>query len=449
MARFAATRLATASAPISAADQSFAAGEAIGRQLAGEGLRGVHVLSDGLLVNGSELVRGLSSVLPAGVVVTGGLAGDGDRFVRTWVLHDGAPSSGHVTAVGFYGERVAIGHGSAGGWDPFGPRRLVTRSKGNILYELDGKPALELYKQYLGDRADGLPATGLLFPLALSRPDSGGEDRRVVRTILAVDEAAQSLTFAGDIPTGAHAQLMKAQLDRLIEGAEQAATLARPGAASDALAIAISCVGRRLVLRDRSDEEVEAVQEALPAGAHEVVDEGGHGEGEEGGDEAELGGGDAGEAEPGEAGGPHDVEAGLAGQRAAGEAGADEGAAGCGDEFGLEGEAAEDGGAGVDGAAGGEVLAHTKAAAGPLGEELAVAAAARGEAGDQLDVGVGLDAGEHLGGRELDVVGELSRELTERGHGAGRAGHRVSAERSREPGSGGRGAAWWCSRWRR
>jgi hypothetical protein len=268
VARFAATRLATASAPISATDQSFAAGEAIGRQLAGEGLRGVHVLSDGLMVNGSELVRGLSSVLPAGVVVTGGLAGDGDRFVRTWVLHDGAPSSGYVTAVGFYGERVAIGHGSAGGWDPFGPRRLVTRSKGNILYELDGKPALELYKQYLGDRAEGLPATGLLFPLELSRDE--GEGRRVVRTILAVDEATQSLTFAGDIPTGAHAQLMKAQLYRLVEGAEDAAGRARAQDVSDTLAVAISCVGRRLVLRDRSDEEVEAVQEALPAGAHVV-----------------------------------------------------------------------------------------------------------------------------------------------------------------------------------
>jgi len=273
VARFDATRLRRAAAPVHASEESFAAGEALGRQLAGEGLRGVHVLSDGLAVNGSALVRGLSSVLPAGVVITGGLAGDGDRFVRTWVLHEGAPVAGHVTAVGFYGDAVQIGHGSAGGWDPFGPRRLVTRSTGNILYELDGKPALELYKQYLGERAEGLPATGLLFPLALSRPDAGGgesEDRRVVRTILAVDEASQSLTFAGDIPTGAHAQLMKAQLDRLIEGAEQAAGLASRGVDGPVLAVAISCVGRRLVLRERTEEEAEGVQDALPAGSQIV-----------------------------------------------------------------------------------------------------------------------------------------------------------------------------------
>ena len=272
VARFEGTRLATAAAPVRAAEESLAAGEAIGRQLVGDGLRGVHVLSDGLAVNGSALVRGLTSVLPAGVVVTGGLAGDGDRFARTWVLHAGAPASGMVTAIGLYGDAVQIGHGSAGGWDPFGPQRLVTRSAGNILYELDGKPALELYKQYLGERAEGLPATGLLFPLALSRTPvaAPGDDRRVVRTILGVDEAAQSLTFAGDILTGAYAQLMKAQLDRLIEGAEQAARQARQGDAGDALAIAISCVGRRLVLRERTEEEVEAIHDALPAGTQVV-----------------------------------------------------------------------------------------------------------------------------------------------------------------------------------
>lgn len=261
VARFEATTLATASAPVTAGGGSFEAGVRIAAALDGPGLRGVLVLSDGLVVNGSELVRGLGSVLGERVVVTGGLAGDGDRFARTWVLHDGAPASGHVTAVGLYGERVRVAHGSCGGWDPFGPRRLVTRAEGNILYELDGKPALELYKQYLGDRAEGLPATGLLFPLALTRE---GEARQIVRTILAVDEATQSLTFAGDIPVGAQAQLMKAQLDRLVEGAEEAARALRVEGEGDALALAISCVGRRLVLRERTEEEVEAVLEVLP-----------------------------------------------------------------------------------------------------------------------------------------------------------------------------------------
>ncbi|HKZ28446.1 MAG TPA: FIST C-terminal domain-containing protein, partial [Acidimicrobiia bacterium] len=230
-------------------------------------LAGVLVLSDGLHVNGSELVRGISGRFGSNVPVTGGLAADGDRFEHTWVIVDGFPVERQVVAVGFYGESVRFHHGSRAGWDIFGPERLITRSEGNVLFELDGRPALQLYKQYLGDLADGLPATGLLFPLAVRQdPD----DRFLVRTILAVDEAEQSLTFAGDVPVGMRAQLMQANVDRLIGGAEQAAKEARNDAAGPVLSVAISCVGRRLVMGDRTEEEVEATVEWLPAGSHQV-----------------------------------------------------------------------------------------------------------------------------------------------------------------------------------
>jgi hypothetical protein len=170
VAKFEGTDLRIASAPAKSPEGSFAAGEAIAKELARPDLRGVFVLSDGLNVNGSELVRGLNSVLPESVVVTGGLAGDGDRFKRTWVLHEGRPQSNVVSAVGLYGDRVRVGHGSKGGWDKFGPERRITRSEGNVLYELDGKPALQLYKEYLGARAAELPSSGLLFPLAIRAP---------------------------------------------------------------------------------------------------------------------------------------------------------------------------------------------------------------------------------------------------------------------------------------
>jgi hypothetical protein len=172
--------------------------------------------------------------------------------------------------VGFAGDRVKIGHGSQGGWDRFGPERTVTRSEGNVLSELDGEPALDLYKRYLGDRASGLPATGLLFPLAIRRPD--GDERQLVRTILAVDEAKKSLTFAGDVPTGWRAQLMQANFERLVGGAEEAATVtaSRGGAGKETLAVAISCVGRRLVLGERTEEECEATLARLPAGTHQI-----------------------------------------------------------------------------------------------------------------------------------------------------------------------------------
>ena len=268
--RFSGTALRSAFAPVSKTASSYDAGVTLAQQLLDPSLKGVLVFSDGLSVNGSELVRGLNAQLPESVVVTGGLAGDGDRFQRTWVMKDGQPQSGYVTAVGLYGQSVRIGHGSKGGWDVYGPERMVTRSEGNVLFELDGKPALQLYKEYLGDRASGLPATGLHFPLALRASQS--DEKYLVRTILAIDEAQQSITFAGDVPQGHFVQLMRANLDRLVTGASEAAIMTKdqsPGQ-GDVLALAISCVGRRLVLGERTEEEIETTLDLLPPGTRQI-----------------------------------------------------------------------------------------------------------------------------------------------------------------------------------
>ena len=269
VARFESTDVASAVASVSSALDSFAAGSALAAELTRDDLKAILLLSDGLQVNGSELLRGLNSTLAETVVVTGGLAGDGERFESTWVLTDDGPTSGRVTAVGLYGDHVRVGHGSHGGWSIFGPARRVTRSEQNVLYELDGKPALQIYKEYLGDLAQGLPATALRFPLALRACD--GDEKMLVRTVLAVDEAQQSMTFAGDVPEGHTAQLMRANPEALIEGACAAAQHTRGDApTSDMLAIAISCVGRRLVLGERTEEEIEGVLSELPAGVHQI-----------------------------------------------------------------------------------------------------------------------------------------------------------------------------------
>ncbi len=248
--------------PLGSAEDSRAAGERLARDLASDDLVHVFVLAEGLEVNGSDLVAGLRHGLPASVAVTGGLAADGALFEKTCVYCDEEPDEGKVAAVGFYGDRLKIGYGSMGGWDTFGPERLVTRAEGNVLYELDGSSALELYKKYLGSHAADLPASGLLFPLSL-RVESG--DRGIVRTILGIDEAAGSLVFAGDIPRGGYARLMKANVDRLIDGASGAATACHVPLASSlpSLGILISCVGRKLVLKQRTEEEVESVRAVL------------------------------------------------------------------------------------------------------------------------------------------------------------------------------------------
>lgn len=255
------SRVATASVAIGAMSQSADAGRELAAQIDPAGLRHVLVLSEGLHVNGSELVRSLTQALPEGVAVTGGLAGDGSRFQHTAVALDERPHGDRVVAIGFYGARLRVGFGSLGGWDPFGPERLVTRSEGSVLYELDGEPALALYKLYLAHHAAQLPASGLLFPLSIRQDDGNG----VVRTILGVDERQQSLTFAGDIPQGARARLMRANFDRLIDGASGAAQTSASALRGQAaeVAILISCVGRKLLLQQRVEEEVEAVRHVL------------------------------------------------------------------------------------------------------------------------------------------------------------------------------------------
>ena len=259
------TRIQTACATIAEAKSSYAVGVELARQLNDASLRHVFVVSDGLNVNGSDLARGLASGVSEGVSITGGLSGDGANFKETWVVDTEAAGPHRIAAVGLYGDRLRVGYASMGGWQPFGPLRNITRAEGNVLYELDGRSALDLYKTYLGDHADQLPGSALLFPIVVTEAQ-GGEG--VVRTVLSVDEQEKSMTFAGDIPQGGTAQLMKTNVDDLVDGATDAAqgSLAGLGEKSPDLALLVSCVGRKLVMKQRIEEEVEAIREVFGAG---------------------------------------------------------------------------------------------------------------------------------------------------------------------------------------
>lgn len=260
--RFEHTEVRAVTRQLPSASESLDVGRDIARSLCAGDLAHVVVFSDGLHVNGSRLVAGLEEELPSGVIVTGGLAGDGERFEETLILADDEAKGERVTAIGFYGSRLRTGHGSLGGWDPFGPERLVTRSDDNVLYELDGRSALGIYRRYLGPYEKDLPASALLFPLALRESE---DSPAVVRTILAVDDESGSMIFAGDLPEGSYARFMKANFDRLLEGASNAAAASYEaiGTAEPDLALLVSCVGRRMVLKQRVEEEVESVRRVL------------------------------------------------------------------------------------------------------------------------------------------------------------------------------------------
>ncbi len=260
------TTISCVETTISHVDESEEKGRELAKALPHDGLSHVMVFSDGLIVNGTALVDGLSGILPKDISVTGGLVGDGADFKHTVAGLDAVPKEKNIILIGFYGDALKVGYGSLGGWDTFGPDRVITQSKGNVLYELDGMPALDIYKEYLGELAADLPGSGLLFPMRLQLETQTG-DAEVVRTLLAVNEQEKSMTFAGDMPQGVVATLMKANFDRLIDGAYGAAKMTSESMEETPdLAILISCVGRKLVLKSRVEEETEAVQSVLGEG---------------------------------------------------------------------------------------------------------------------------------------------------------------------------------------
>ncbi|MDT0555933.1 FIST signal transduction protein [Patiriisocius hiemis] len=246
--------------PLNKIENSFKSGVNLGNKLLHKDLKHILLFSDGLNVNGADLISGLKSVINS-TSVTGGLAADGPDFKKTFVVNNNKLQEKTIVGIGLYGDSLKVGFGSKGGWDSFGIERLVTKSEKNILFELDHTPALDVYKSYLGDKAKDLPSSGLLFPLSM-RTTINKEP--IVRTILSVDEKNKSLTFAGNIPKGAYVRLMKANVDRLINGAETSAEIAnKSNNYTPALAILISCVGRRLVLKQLVEEEIESVRDVL------------------------------------------------------------------------------------------------------------------------------------------------------------------------------------------
>ncbi|MEA5137687.1 FIST signal transduction protein [Arcicella rigui] len=241
--------------------ESASVGEKIAEDLLGDSLKAIFIISDGSKVNGSALIASLNQKVDESVLISGGLAGDAARFEKTLVGLNSEPEEGKIIGIGLYGNDLQVGHGTMGGWDGFGPEREVTESEYNILYKIGDKAALDLYKEYLGKYVEQLPGAALLFPLAMRETEDA---EPVVRTILSIDEENKSMTFAGELPKGSLVRFMKANFDRLIDASAKAAQDSIvPFGNSPDLAILVSCVGRKLVLGQRSDEEVEAAREVL------------------------------------------------------------------------------------------------------------------------------------------------------------------------------------------
>ena len=231
---------------------------AVMHQLNCEDLKHLFVLFNSIKVNNSELVNTLNKVSP--VPVTGGIAGGESFFKETWIVADDVPKTDMIAFLGFYGDSVHTGYGCYAGWSEFGAERHITKSTANIVYEIDGQPALDLYKKYLGDYAHNLPNSGLRFPLSIKQYD---DDPKAIRSMLGINEKDKSITFAGDVPTGFKARLMKPNLDSLIDGAGMAAQQIRKSNDLPALGLVVSCEGRKVVMGEMIEEELDAIEDVL------------------------------------------------------------------------------------------------------------------------------------------------------------------------------------------
>lgn len=240
---------------------SYETGKKLIEQFDEKGLKHVFVVSEGSFINGSQLTLGMNAATKSKTLITGALCGDAARFEKTIASYNELPKAGEIVAIGLYGDTLDVSFSIKGGWTPFGPERIVTKSKANVLYELDNHPALDLYKKYLGEKSKELPAAALLYPLKVKSTD---EKQSIVRTILNINEEDNSMILAGDILENSKVQLMMTNVDTIVDASEQAASLALEGRTSKPeLAILVSCIGRKLVLDQRVEEEVEEVIEVV------------------------------------------------------------------------------------------------------------------------------------------------------------------------------------------
>ncbi len=242
-------------------------GEKLMDKFPAKNLKHLFVVSEGSMVNGSALINGFEKKKEVGMGLSGGLCGDDARFERTLASYNENPKEGEIIAIGFYGGTLEITSANYGGWTPFGPERIITKSNNNLLYELDGKPALDLYKNYLGEKAKDLPESALLYPLSVK---AKVDEEPIVRTILNIDHDDNSMVLAGDVPEGSKVQLMMSSVDDIANGANLAAQLAmKKRKTKPELALLVSCIGRKLVMDQRTEEEIEEVQSVI--GAESII----------------------------------------------------------------------------------------------------------------------------------------------------------------------------------
>lgn len=242
--------------------------QSAGRRLAQQlprSARHVQLFSDGLTGNGCAILRGMQSIYGPQIPISGGAAGDARAMKQTWQFAGNKVLTDSVTAISFSGD-IRVGTGVRSGWFPAGVPKKVTRSVGNVVYELEGESALSVYRRYLGPLASKLPAVGIQFPFGIVDESGRLGDNPVLRAPMALNESEGSVTFAGEIPQGSIISLTTGgSATSLLDATEDAAKRAMDslGTGSPAMAFFYSCMARKILLGPRTREETQRISGAV------------------------------------------------------------------------------------------------------------------------------------------------------------------------------------------
>lgn len=241
------------------------AGEILAASLPG-GVHFVQLFSDALKGNGCALLRGMTRVLGDATVIGGGAAADNMRFCHTLQFFGPSIHTGAAVAMGFSG-RFRLGMGVRSGWSPIGIAKRVTRAAGNVVYELNHQPALEVYRRFLGKHVDKLPAVGAEYALGLvdNYGTMGLDDYCLMRASLAVNHQDGSILYGGEVPQGAMVRFTCCDSNSLLEAAGGAgrAAVAELSGSTPVMAFFYSCLARKVMLGRRTPEETEMVRQIL------------------------------------------------------------------------------------------------------------------------------------------------------------------------------------------
>lgn len=247
------------------------AGQAVAREVkekADKTLRAFIMLPDVLTGNGADSVRGILDVLGPHFPVVGGAAGDDFLFEKTYEYRDGEVESGAIAGVGLAGD-FTIGIGVRHGWVPIGMPMRVTKASGAVLKELDGRPAINIYEDYFGQKADelrkeALARLAITYPLGLKIPEY--EQEYLIRDPITVS-ADGSITCAAEIPEGSEVRLMIGSKERAVEAAEDAARHLMKEFERDRtrpkFVLVFNCIAREKLFAQKAGDEIHAIMQIV------------------------------------------------------------------------------------------------------------------------------------------------------------------------------------------